>query len=121
MTDDDPPVEPLAWWRQVEPDVEALARKIAGGSGVNVDQMAMPYGPPLYHTTSGLAAMIDTASLRPFWTFSISAARHVLAMRDEMAVEQVLAPVAEPTGTFTDDDPITAWRLENGLDASQTD
>lgn len=122
MTEDIPPPETLAWWRMIEPDVEALARKIASRNGVNVDQMAMPYPPPVIETVGGPAALIAMDSLRPLWTFSIHTARHVLAMRDEMEVERVLPAAAEP-GTFTDDDPYdptAAWKRENGLDAPQT-
>lgn len=121
MTEDTPPPETWAWWRMIEPDVEALARKIAAADTWDVDQMAVKT-PAETDTPSGRVVLVPLQYAAPLWTFSIRAARLALAMRDEIEVERVLPAAAEP-GTFTDDDPYdptAAWKRENGLDAPQT-
>jgi len=107
-----------AWWQDLPPEVEALARKIAARYGADVDRLAMPYIPALVESSGGTAALIDLTSARPLWTFEVHLARYALQMRDEMAVEQALPP-AIPVGIFTDPtDPTEKWRQERGLDGT---
>jgi hypothetical protein len=109
-----------AWWKDLPPEVEALARKISARHGNNVDALAVPYTTAA-STTGGEVALIDLGDVRPLWTYEIPCARDLLAMVDEMGVDRVLPPAAM-IGTFTDPTDLTAdWRKETGLDGTDTE
>lgn len=110
-----------AWWKNVPPEVEALARKISARYGNDPEALAMPYTPLTVPTTGGEVAPIDLGYVRPLWTYEIQFVRDLLAMLDETGVDRVLPP-AVMIGTFTDPtDLIAAWRKENGLDGTDTE
>ena len=104
------------WWQTLEPDVEALARKIAARHGAVVDTLCLPFPPYEYVTGGGVAYMIDLESARPLWTFDVWLAREALEAAKSGGP---LAPVKEEEGG--DLPPTTVWKQGVGLDGAFID
>ena len=107
------------WWDQVEQPTKDLAKRLAIRQGFDDQAMCLPYVKKSWVTYYREITLVTMASLEPVWAQYVEAAREVLAVRDELLVDAVVAPVtpvSEDAPVTFRDDPDASWRRERGLD-----